>query len=323
MSNNLKILIIGSGYITDHYLNVISSKNITCVVVGRGEDNVKKLSNKFKNIEFHSGGLENYINQNSIEKFTHFINLVNIKYCLPITKLLLNNGAKKILLEKPGGLDISGLDSVRKSALNLKSEIVIGYNRRFYQSVNKLIELSNADGGIKNIHFEFTEWVHAINEDDYSNESLKKWIISNSSHVIDTVFYLTGLPKEITTQTFGMNSIDWHKSGSIFVGSGLTTRNIPFSYNSNWNSAGRWSIEVFTENNRYYLRPMEKLFIQKKGQIKITEIPLEDDKDINFKAGIFDLTLAFLNNDFSKLLSFKEQIEHIEIYNQIGNYTST
>ena len=36
------------------------------------------------------------------------------------------------------------------------------------------------------------EWVHTINEDDYSNEVLEKWIISNSSHVIDTVFYLIG-----------------------------------------------------------------------------------------------------------------------------------
>jgi len=320
MSNNLKILIIGSGYITEHYLNVISSKNITCVVVGRGKDNVNRLSNKFKNIEFHSGGIKNYIDQNSIKKFTHFINLVNIEYCLPITKLLLNNGAKKILLEKPGGLEISELESIGKSAINLDAEIVIGYNRRYFESINKLIELSNLDGGIENVHFEFTEWVHAINKNDYSSETLNKWIISNSSHVIDTVFYLIGLPKELTAKTLGSNMINWHKSGSIFIGCGVSYNNIPFSYNTNWNSAGRWAIEVTTSTKRYYLKPMEKLSVQKKGEIDIRDVELSGKKDENFKPGMYDLISSFLNDEYSKLLSVKEQIKHMKIYNQMGGY---
>ena len=320
MSSNIKVLVIGSGFMTEHYLKAISSNNIECVVVGRGVKNIQKLSEIFNNIKFHPGGLENFINQNSIEQFTHFINLVNIEYCMPITQLLLNHGAKKILLEKPGGLKINEFNSIRDSANNFNANIVIGYNRRFFESVNKLIELSNADGGIENVHFEFTEWVHTINKDDYSSEALDKWIISNSSHVIDTVFHLIGSPKEITTKTLGANKIDWHMSGSIFVGSGISSREIPFSYNTNWNSAGRWSIEVTTNTKRYYLRPMEKLSVQNKGQINITDIELPNDKDTNFKPGIYDLIHSFLNDDYSKLLSLKEQIEHIKIYNQIGDY---
>jgi predicted dehydrogenase len=320
MSSNLKILIIGSGFIAEHYLKVISSNNIECVVVGRGQKNIKKLSEIFNNIKFHSGGLENFLKQNSIEQFTHFINLVNIEYCIPITQVLLNHGAKKILLEKPGGLSINELTSIKDSANNVNAVIVIGYNRRFFESVNKLIELSNADGGIENIHFEFTEWVHKIDKDDYSVKALDKWILSNSSHVIDTVFYLIGLPKEITTKTLGVNKIDWHKSGSIFVGSGVSTNEILFSYNTNWNSAGRWAIEITTNSKRYYLKPMEKLLVQKKGQINITDIELPNDKDFNFKPGIYDLIHSFLNDDYSKLLSLEQQIEHIKIYNQIGDY---
>ena len=99
MSSNLKILVVGSGFITEHYLKAISANNIECVVVGRGIKNVNNLSKIFNNIKFHSGGLENFLKQNSIEEFTHFMNLVNIEYCIPITELLLNHGAKKYYLK--------------------------------------------------------------------------------------------------------------------------------------------------------------------------------------------------------------------------------
>ena len=316
----MKILIIGTGYIAQEYLKVINHLKINCVLVGRGESNINQIKNKFPSHEFHSGGLENYLKQNSIINFTHFINLVNIEYCLPLTQLLLNHGAKNILLEKPGGLNINELSLVNDYGNSVNAKIVIGYNRRFFESVNKLIDLSNEDGGIKNIHFEFTEWVHTINKDDYSSEALDKWIISNSSHVIDTVFYLIGLPKEINTNIYGINNIDWHKSGSIFVGSGISSNHIPFSYNTNWNSAGRWSIEVTTKSRRYYLKPMEELYVQNKGQININEIKLPEEKDKKFKPGMYDLITSFLNNDRLKLLSIEEQLEHIKIYNQIGGY---
>ena len=42
-----------------------------------GEKNIKN-SEIYPNTKFHSGGLESFISQNSITKFTHFINLVNI-----------------------------------------------------------------------------------------------------------------------------------------------------------------------------------------------------------------------------------------------------
>ena len=62
------------------------------------------------------------------------------------------------------------------------------------------IKIVQQDGGIISVHFEFTEWIHTINPEDYDDESLNKWIIANSSHVIDTVFYLIGNPKIINSK---------------------------------------------------------------------------------------------------------------------------
>ena len=77
MSDNIKILIVGSGFISNEYLKVISNYKLDCVVVGRGKENILKLQSKFKGIKFYSGGLEKFLQSNSINKFTHFINLVN------------------------------------------------------------------------------------------------------------------------------------------------------------------------------------------------------------------------------------------------------
>jgi len=62
--------------------------------------------------------------------------------------------------------------------------------------------------------------------------------------------------------------LDWHPSGSIFVGSGISNQNIPFSYHGDWTSSGRWGIEVMTRKNAYRLIPLEDLFVCKKGSVK-------------------------------------------------------
>ena len=320
MIRNQRVLIVGSGFIAEHYLNVISSLKISCVVVGRGKKNIDRLRSYFKNIDFFSGGISQYLKKNSIKQFTHFINLANIELCIEITNELIDFGAKNILLEKPGGLEIKELENLDNYALKKGVNLYIGYNRRFFESVKVLIDLAKEDGGINNISFEFTEWIHSIDINKYSSKVLEKWIISNSSHVLDTVFYLIGLPEQISTLTYGKNNIDWHKSGSIFIGSGFSVNGIPFSYNTNWNSAGRWAIEITTKSKRFYLKPMEKLYVQNKGEIKISEINLPRSKDVKFKPGIYDLVFSFIQNDFSKLVSIKDQINHIRIYNKIGSY---
>ena len=134
---------------------------------------------------------------------------------------------------------------------------------------------------------------------------------------------MAGFPKIINSYVEGKNLIKWHPSGSIFVGSGISEKNISFSYNTNWNSAGRWAIEVSTNKHRFYLKPIEKLFKQKKGEINLSEIDINEKNDkyeIEFKPGIHDLILCYLKNDFSKFLNLKDQMFHINLYNKIGGY---
>ena len=94
-------------------------------------------------------------------------------------------------------------------------------------------------------------------------EVYQRWGISNSLHVISMVFDLIGLPKEITSKQSGKTS--WHDSGSIFTGNGISENNIPFSYHADWESAGRWGIEIMTKEHAYRLMPLENLYVRKKA----------------------------------------------------------
>tara|TARA_X000000950_G_C13919422_1_gene662590 strand:- start:1375 stop:2340 length:966 start_codon:yes stop_codon:yes gene_type:complete len=321
MSNNLKntILIVGSGYMSREYVKVLTSMKMEIIVVGRGKEKILEMKKLFPKAKYYSGGLELFFQKNNYFP-DKAINTSSIENLYETNLLLIENGIKKILVEKPGDLCIENLKLLNKFSKEKKVVIQIGYNRRFYENIiffkNNIIKNEK----ILSAHFEFTEWVHKIDPKDYAKSSLSKWITSNSSHVIDTAFHLIGFPKKITTNVLLKNKINWHKSGSIFTGSGISIKNIPFTYHSNWASAGRWSIEILTDESRYYFRPMEKIFRQKIGTINLEEIELEYKFDSKFKPGLYNQTKSFLSSKYDFFVSLNEQIKMIDLYNKIGNY---
>ena len=273
--NNQKVLLIGAGYMAGEYLKVLKHLNSNVTVVSRSEAKINLLKCNFPDYTYYTEGLDDYLsNENELPEFV--INTVNVNGLRDVSLALLKAGVKNLLIEKPGDLFINGLKELKDCAEKTSSKVYIAYNRRFYSSISELKKLIAIDGGITNCHFEFTEWIHTIDPKMYDVEILKKWIIANSSHVIDTVFNLIGFPKTINTIVTGKNEISWHPSGSVFAGSGISINKIPFTYNSDWTSAGRWSIEIFTKHRRLYLKQMEKLFEQKKGSITISEVLLDD-----------------------------------------------
>jgi len=241
-----KVLVIGSGYMASEYLKVLNHLNVDVTVIGRGEKKVNELSSQYENFKFFSGGLSNFLNSNpNLENYL-IINSVNVKFLRQTTIELIDAGANNILLEKPGDISGEGLRIIKEKSESHNCKVSIAYNRRFYSSLKKLISETKIDGGITSLHIEFTEWIHRIPLENFHTETLKKWILANSSHIIDMAFFLIGKPKELNSIVSGENNISWHPSGSIFTGSGLSNQNIPFTYHSNWESAGRWQIEVQT-----------------------------------------------------------------------------
>lgn len=316
--NRSDIILIGSGFMAREYLKVLNHLRKNVIVIGNGVTKVTNLQTEFPQFQYHTGGLEKYLENNLVPQYA--INAVSINQLQTTSMQLLKAGVKYLLLEKPGALSTKQLQELQAIAKSEKAKVWIAYNRRFYASVQELQNQVEVDGGILSLHFEFTEWVHTIDPAFYDKASLHKWIIANSSHVIDTVFALIGLPKQLNTYILGKNTIEWHPSGSIFIGSGMSKNGIPFTYHSNWNAPGRWAIEVLTEKRRFFLKPMEKLQVQLKGSVQITEFPLNDQNDTDFKAGLLLQTIDFLAHKSNRLMSLNEQIKSFSFYNKIGSY---
>jgi predicted dehydrogenase len=317
-----KVLIVGSGFMAKEYLVVLKAMSKGAIVVGRGKEKIELLKNEFPEFEFRYGGLDKYLDSDK-EIPEYAINASSINQLFATTKMLLHAGVKSILLEKPGALFLKDLEEIEQLSHQRDSNVYIAYNRRFYSSVQTLKKEVLHDGGIKSAHFEFTEWAHTIDQNKFDDEVLNKWIVSNSAHVIDTVYHLIGKPENMFNMVSGEGKIPWHSSGSIFIGMGKSVNNIPFSYHSNWNSAGRWAIEISTVKRRFYLKPMEKLFAQKLGTVSLDEIELDDSLDIKYKPGLYSQVQKFLNGDCQELCTIEEQRKSYEnIYMKIGSYTN-
>ncbi len=312
------ILIIGSGYIAYQYaisLSKLQVKDVT--VLGNTKESLKKFK-QFSNFKIISGGYENNLSQ--VETKDLVIIATPIPTLVKATKLAIQNRQTKILIEKPGSVFQDDLLSLK--SLIKKQKVRIGYNRLFYPSFHKLKLLTENEGGITSCKFDFTEWVHTIEFGKYDDVVYRRWGISNSLHVISMAAELIGMPKKISAYQTG--KLAWHPTGSIFVGSGISKNNVPFSYHANWNGGGRWGVEVVTKENIYRLSPLEKLYALTKGSTEWREIQIKSAFP-ETKAGITEELAVILDDSLERevgMISLSKAIEYNNLANIIFGYNS-
>lgn len=314
MSNNLNVLLVGAGYMGKEYGKILNALNVHYSVVCRSDKSAHKFNEEIGVMPI-SGGLENALKLIK-EKPDRAIVAVNIEFLSSTVIALLNNGIKEILVEKPAGLNKSEIQMIHEASKKMNANVYVGYNRRFYSSTEKALEIISKDGGISSFNFEFTEWGFQIEKTLHPQSVKEEWLLANSSHVIDFAFFLGGTPKEMCS--FNSGNLDWHSRASKYVGAGITDKGIPFSYHANWDAPGRWSVELLTKEHRLFFKPMEKLSIQKKGSIKVENVELDDQLDIDFKPGLYKQVEAFLSKKKDgKLLTINDQVKHLEFYEKI------
>lgn len=292
-----KVLVAGTGYMAKEYIKVLKDIHVDHIIVGNRKESVEQFINDTEEQAF-TGGVSRYIATGE-ELPEYAIVAVSHGSLFEATKALAEAGVKNILVEKPGVTVKQEMDELLRIAKAKNTKIYIAYNRRFYQSVQKVRELIEEDGGLRSLVFEFTEWAHVIEKTNHSMEMKQKWFLLNSTHVVDLAFYLAGCPKTITTQIAG--SLEWHKAGSIYTGCGITEKQIPFVYHADWSAPGRWGIELLTARHRFYLKPLEKIQIQNIGSVKVEEYPLDDSVDQQYKAGLYNETKVFLGENPKEL----------------------
>lgn len=315
MSDNVKVLVVGAGLMAKEYCKVLQALRREPVVVGRSESRAVQFEEEM-GISVLPGGIEKNITEmDEIPEYA--IVAVDVRQLAAVTQTLLSNGIKNILLEKPGALTRSELEANRDMAAGQHANVYIAYNRRYYASTQKALEIIEEDGGVSSFHFEFTEWSHVIEKAAHPQEVKEKWILCNSTHVLDLAFFLGGFPEELAAYAAG--SLKWHSSGSVYVGGGITEKGALFSYHANWAAPGRWAVEVLTNKHRLYLKPMETLQVQELAAVAVNPIEIDDRLDKEFKPGLYRQVESFLENiDDGKKITIAEQAEHLQFYEKIA-----
>lgn len=313
------ICLVGTGYMAVEYAKALTKLNRMFFVVGNTESSCEKFRKQFDKIRVLSGGLEKC---ELLKIVTSIIIATPINLLENHVNIAIENNIKNILVEKPAGLNLNKLKEISKLAKEKNINIVVAYNRRFYASVIKAKEMIEQDGGVKYFRFDFSELVNRIDFSKFKGDVLSKWIISMSSHVIDTAFYLAGgVPDTMTSMHNDNNNIEWHRN-SMFIGNGVTTNGVPFNYCSNFIGLGRWGLEITTSKHILIFKPFETLQVINLHQINPETVILDTSNEIDIKNGILLQTKCFLENNISKdLLTLEEQCFNIEnIYNKIAGY---
>jgi predicted dehydrogenase len=311
-----RIWLIGTGSMAVEYSKVLDALKIDYLVVGRSENRCEEFFNLTGKIPF-KGGLAAFLKSNP-EIPDAVINATGIESLTHSTSLLLNYGIRYILLEKPGFGNPEELFTTKELVDLYNAKVLIAYNRRFYSSVIKSQEIIDKDGGVKSFNFEFTEWSHTIKELKKEKVEFENWFYGNSSHLIDLAFYLCGNPIEINC--FQKGGLEWHPSGEVFSGAGITESNALFSYIANWSSPGRWGLEICTSNYRLIFKPIEKLHIMKLGSVTIEENDqINYEIDQLYKPGLYLQTEAFLKKEISRFSDINDQLNaHKNFYSKIN-----
>jgi len=311
------VWLIGAGGMAQDYIKVLDALDVDLRVIGRGEESAKKCQ-EMMSCSVTVGGLDNFLATNPSKAY-YAIVAVGVEKLYESTKMLLEYGIKNILVEKPGAMTSEEFDELNSLSKEKKANVIIAYNRRFYASVLKAQDIIKEDGGVTSFNFEFTEWSHEIEKLVKADGVMQKWFLANSTHVVDMAFYLGGKPKEI--KSFSNGGVSWHPSASNFAGAGVSETGALFNYHANWESAGRWSVEILTKEHRLIFRPMEKLQIQNRGAIaQEFDESIDYSLDEEFKPGLYLQTKSFLENDFTNMCSIEEQNNIINIYDKMANY---
>lgn len=309
--------LVGTGPMACEYVKVLQSLGTDFSVIGRSERSCSDFEER-TGFKATAGGIDEVIERVDFVPETAIV-AVGVEQLYNVTKSLLQSGVKRILVEKPGALFKSELVELTELSKVKGGQVFIAYNRRFFASVEKCRELIRQDGGVTSFNFDFTEWSHIIQNHKKPDIVLRRWFLSNSTHVSDLAFYLGGKPKDISC--FSGGTLTWHSSASIFSGAGVSISGAVFNYTANWESAGRWSIEVLTKENKYILRPMEKLTKVKRGTVSEVEVELDDHLDIEFKPGLYKQVKSFINGgENSPLCTIQEQLSLYDDYLKISGY---
>lgn len=287
-----QILLVGAGPMARAYALVLKDLQMRFEAVCRSEASARAFQ-KATGSPAVTGGLETWLARNGAPR--RAIVAVPVADLAAVSAMLLRAGCADILVEKPAGIEAGEIGMLAALAEDMRRRVIVAYNRRFLASVRKARALALEDGGVRSFIFEFTELADKVRRLPYPPSVLANWEIANSTHVIDTAFFLGGEPEHVSGSVSG--DLPWHPRCARFFGHGRTRSGADFAYFADWEAPGRWGIEINTVARRLILRPLETLQVQRRGMFTIEPMEIDDTLDKAFKPGLHRQVQAWMGGE--------------------------
>jgi len=232
-------------------------------------------------------------------------------------------GFRRMLIEKPVSLWASEIERLGEFLEVHNVVAVCGYNRVAYPAFAEVRARTVSEGGITSCNYAFTEMVSRIRTQNFQQAELERWGIANSLHVMSMAHGLIGMAENWHGTRSG-NAVSWHPAGSVFVGSGMTDQAVPFTYQADWGSTGRWWVEINTPVSGYRLCPLEEVRRRAASMGEWELIPV-DSFAPEVKAGFVEQVAALLHDGVREIVptvSVRRAFELARFAEQVMGYTT-
>lgn len=215
------------------------------------------------------------------------------------TERLVTLGFRRLLIEKPVSLWSAEIEQLAEALEHQGVEAACAYNRVAYPSFHEARSRAAQEEGITSCTYTLTEMIRPDWSGRFPAHALARWGIANSLHVASMAHGLIGWPA--AWKGYRSGALEWHPTGSVFVGAGLSDRSIPFTYHADWGSLGRWSVEIHTRVSSYRLCPLEKLFRRTSATGEWEAVPVATWAP-QVKAGLVEQVATMLSQDIRQLV---------------------
>jgi len=297
--------VVGYGHMGKEFVKALQALKIGQICVcSLSKDSLSPLKD-FGNVEAFDGGYQQLKRKPGPGELA--IVSTPTAHLIPAAHHLRELGYRKFLIEKPISLWSKELREFCKLFAEANIPVASGYNRAAYPALLELKHLARQEGGITSCTYAFTEFTNRIDPKAYSDDEAMRWGIANSLHVMSMAHALIGMPKLWDSHRAG-SAVSWHPAGSVFVGSGISEKGIPFAYHADWGSTGRWSVEVHTKKASYRLCPLEQLFVRYSFKEDWKEIPVTafaPDVKVGFTEQVASMLKEEINREIP-LISLEE-----------------
>ena len=291
------VTVVGYGYMGRAYVSALRALGVGKIhVCSRSEMRLEDLEGD-PDVATTSGGIDRLHRVSGMDDLV--IVATPTDTLVSFSKQLIGLGFRRLLIEKPVSLWATEIEHLAEFASGNGVFAMCGYNRVAYPSVTEVLARCTQEGGVTSMAYDFTELIRADWTERFPAEELKRWGLANSVHVLSMAHGIGGLPDRWNSYRTGR--LDWHPTGSIFVGSGMTNNGVPFSYHGDWDSKSRWSVEVHTSQSTYRLCPLEQAFRKTSGLGNYEDVPI-DVYAPKVKAGLAELVAAMLDDEIGAMI---------------------